>query len=341
MRFAQSDVTVYDRVMPYQPAERLLQLARLLAGTRVGLTLDELAAELGVTRRTAERMRDKVASVFPSLEHWTDEAQLRRWRLPGGTLGPLAAPRAEAVAAVEGVARALADQGERQRAELVKEAAACLRAGMRPEALRRAEPDIAALLEAEGLALRPGPRMVVADGLLSILRDAILGLRVVALTYRGRDGVAAERRVCPYGLLYGGRGWLVAVAEGFSDVRLWRLDRIAAAAATAENFARDPEFDLRAFARRSFGVFQSEPMDVVLRIAPRAAADAVNWQFHPDQRVTRLPDGAAEVLFSAGSMDEMCWHFFTWGKVLEIVAPDALRQRFRDLLAEAAHAASP
>jgi predicted DNA-binding transcriptional regulator YafY len=42
--------------MRYGPAENLFRLARHLAATRTGLTLDEMAAELEVGRRTAERM---------------------------------------------------------------------------------------------------------------------------------------------------------------------------------------------------------------------------------------------------------------------------------------------
>jgi transcriptional regulator GlxA family with amidase domain len=44
--------------MRHEKAGRLLELARLLASTSEGLTLDEMAARLGVGRRTVERMRD-------------------------------------------------------------------------------------------------------------------------------------------------------------------------------------------------------------------------------------------------------------------------------------------
>ena len=50
------------RAMRYAPAERLLRLARHLAATRTGLTLDEIALEVG--RRTAERLRDSLAHVI-------------------------------------------------------------------------------------------------------------------------------------------------------------------------------------------------------------------------------------------------------------------------------------
>ena len=91
--------------MRYEPSQRLLRLALTLAGTRAGLTLDEIAQELEVGRRTAERLRDSLAGLFPQLEGWDDEERVRRWRLPGGALAGVAEPRAEAVAAVEAVAR--------------------------------------------------------------------------------------------------------------------------------------------------------------------------------------------------------------------------------------------
>jgi hypothetical protein len=73
-------------------------------------------------------------------------------------------PRAEAVASVETAAREFELRGEADRALLLREASTTLRAVMRPDALRRAEPDIAALTEAEGIAMRPGPRPLIAPG---------------------------------------------------------------------------------------------------------------------------------------------------------------------------------
>jgi len=67
--------------MRYAPAERLLRLARHLAATRTGLTLDEMAAELEVGRRTAERLRDSLAAMFHQMTWWEDEERVRRWRL--------------------------------------------------------------------------------------------------------------------------------------------------------------------------------------------------------------------------------------------------------------------
>jgi hypothetical protein len=100
------------RPMRYEPSQRLFRLARSLAASRTGLTLDEMAAELEVGRRTTERLRDSLADIFPQLECWDDEEKMRRWRLPGSALIGVVEPRPEALAAIETSARELAMRGE-------------------------------------------------------------------------------------------------------------------------------------------------------------------------------------------------------------------------------------
>ena len=313
--------------MRYGPAENLFRLARHLAATRTGLTLDEMAAELEVGRRTAERMRDALQAMFPELDYQDDDARVRRWRLPGSALVGVVEPPAEAVAAIETAARECEVRGETDRAALLRQAANTLRAVMRPDALRRAETDIAALMEAEGIAMRPGPRPMIASGVLLTLRRAILGMQLAVVRYTGPDAEEpATRILCPYGILYGGRGWLVAHVEGLPEMRLWRLDRIVSADLLDRGFQRREDFSLPDYAAQSFGVFQEEPIDVVLRFVPEAAEDAAQWLFHPSQTVVHEEDGSLTVRFRAGGIQEMCWHLFTWGTAVTIVGPAALRK---------------
>ena len=59
--------------------------------------------------------------------------------------------------------------------------------------------------------------------------------------------------------------------------------------------------------------------------APEAAGEARCWIFHPSQTLEPEPDGALLVRFRAGGVQEMCWHLFTWGTTVTVVAPDDLR----------------
>lgn len=323
--------------MRYAPSERLLRLALRLAGSRTGLSLNDMAADLEVDRRTAERLRDALERLFPQLEHEDDGERVRRWRLPVAALTGMAEPRPEAIATVENVAKECASRGETDRAALLRDAAATLRALMPQSALRRAEPDIAALMEAEGTAMRPGPRVRLVPGVLTVFRRAIMAMEVVSIQYRPSwADEPLQRLVCPYGILYGGRGWLVGHAEGLAEMRLWRLDRVASAELTGKSFPRNEKFDLASYAAQSFGVFQEEPMEVVLRVSTEAAEDALAWLFHPSQTVERQDDGSVIVRFRAGGTEEICRHLFAWGTSIVVMAPNRLLEALRRAAVELA-----
>jgi predicted DNA-binding transcriptional regulator YafY len=323
------------RTMRHEPASRLLRLALLLAGTRTGMTMDEIAQYLDVSRRTAERLRDSLMELFPALECWEDDGRMKRWRMPGSALVGLSEPRPETVAAVELSARECNARGEADRAALLRDAAATLRALMRPGALAKAEPDIEALMQAEGIAMRPGPRPIIASNILANIRRAILGMQLIVIRYSA-DGAdeASTRIVCPYGILYGGRGWLVAHVENLPDVRLWRLDRIASVDLLDRNFDRRENFSISEYAAKSFGVFQEEQQEITLRFSADAANDVLGWMFHPTQTIAVENDGSLLLTFFAGGLQEICWHLFTWGSKVEILQPEKLKRKMEELINE-------
>ncbi|UNC13972.1 WYL domain-containing protein [Acidiphilium multivorum] len=304
----------------YEPAMRLLRLVTLLAGSRTGLTLDEMATELEVGRRTVERLRDRLQDVFPQLEAIDGDDRVRRWRLPRGAL-PVLPVQPTTIATLETVSIELAGRGEAARASDLREAAATLRAMMSPDALRMAEPDIEALMQAEGSAAQPGPKLKLDRDTLLLLREAILGMRKLQLKYRPAEAKRATARLlCPYAILYGRRAYLVAHTDTTTEMRLWRIDRISEIEVQPDLFNRQ-EFDLATYASQSFGVFQEPPQDVVLRFIPEAADEAADWVFHPHQTMERQPDGSLIVRFRCGGMQELDWHLYTWGTAATVLTP--------------------
>ena len=214
-----------------------------------------------------------------------------------------------------------------------------MRALQQEETLERLESDLEILLQAEGLAMRPGPRQPIDPGLLSLLREAILTRRTGRFRYRARStGQDSRQAVEPYGLLYGNRAFLVGRTEWSEEPRLWRVGNMRDGRLLDERFERDPAFDLQRYARRSFGTFQEKPVRVVLRFDAAAAPDASSFLFHPDQAVERHEDGTVTVRFEAGGLDEMCWHLVTWGGTVTVEKPVRLRRRLARMCAAlAAH----
>ncbi len=300
---------------------RLLRLVKLLEGSRAGLSLGDMEQELGVQRRTVERLRDRLQDLFPKLEFIDGDDRVRRWRLPRGSL-PALSIQPTTIATLETVAAELASRGESARADDLRDAAVTLKAMMPSDALRMAEPDIEALMQAEGSAAQPGPKLKLDRETLLQLREAILGMRKLRLKYRSAEAKRAMARVlCPYAILYGRRAYLVAHTEATSEMRLWRVDRISDIEVLSDLFTRQ-DFDLAAYAAQSFGVFQEPPQDVVLRFVPEATDEVRDWVFHPNQTMEPQADGSLIVRFRCGGMQELDWHLYTWGEEVTVLTPE-------------------
>ena len=329
--------------MRYQRVQDIVRLAVRLQGALGGLTLDDIQADFSVSRRTAERLRDAVESVFGPLEILTRDDGKRHWRLRSRALQRLVSVSSEELAELASAAAALERTSFSEQAARLQDLSAKLRAALRPESLERLESDLEALVLAEGLAMRPGPRPQLDRGVLALLREAIVIRRVVEFRYFARTtGRRSRQRVEPYGLLYGNRAFVIARSDWSDEPRLWRLANVSEARLTDEAFDRDPTFDLERYARRSFGTFQEKPVEVTLRFDTGAARDASAFVFHPEQFVEEGADGSLTVRFTAGGIDEMCWHLFTWGESVTVVKPARLRRRLAEMCASlAAHHRPP
>jgi len=315
--------------MRHEKAGRLLELARMLASTAEGLTLDEMAERLGVGRRTVERMRDAVREVFPQLEE-VDDPPTRRFRIPAGLDGLFQAPTAEELAALKAAAEMLAAQGAHVRAGALRSLEQKVLAATRAAARRRLAPDLEALLQAETIAVNAGPRPFEDEAVLSTVREALKSMSRLRFRYEGGSTPGRVREVSPFGLLFGRANYLVAQEDAASGPRNWRLDRVHDVEVLAEPAAIPETFSLQDYADESFGIYHDAVQDVVLAVTPEGAEDALRWRFHANQQVEPQPDGSVVVRFRASGMRELAWHLFTWGDKVRVVAPEILRRTLLD-----------
>ncbi|MBS0296988.1 MAG: WYL domain-containing protein [Proteobacteria bacterium] len=317
--------------MRHEKAGALIELARALAASAEGLTLDEMADVAGCGRRTAERMRDALWEVFPQMEAIADGPS-KRFRIPGGLDSFVQAPTAEELLELDKAVTGLKGQGATARAQALEQLGRKIRSAMRSRELRRLAPDVDALIRAETLALQAGPRPVEDDRQIATLRHALMAMKRVRFKYRGGSRPGSVREVAPYGLMFGRANYLVAAEPPSAEPRNWRLDRIEDIEVLDEAAAPPDGFSLTEYANRSFGIYQDDIEDVVLRILPHGAEDALVWRFHPNQKVEPQPDGSVLVTFRASGMRELAWHLFTWQDKVEIVQPQILRERMMEEL---------
>ena len=316
----------------------ILNLAIRLQGALGGMTMDDIIQALSedrkkpVSRKTAERCRDTVEWVFGPLEPVPSNDRKNHWRLRSGALSRLVTINAEDLVTLSKATEALEQHGLGGLARGLDDVETKLRAAQSSGNLKRLDSDMETLAQAEGLAMRPGPRQPIGPKLLSLLREAILTARRIEFSYHGRhSGKRSRQRIEPYGLLYGTRPFLVGKNSWNEEPRLWRIGNMSEVRLTDEKFEQDPNFDLQAFARRSFGTFQEKPVQVELRFRQDAAPDAATFQFHPDQSIEQHEDGTLTVRFKAGGISEMCWHLVTWGDSVKVVKPARLRRQLAQM----------
>ena len=313
--------------MRHEKAAALLRLARALAGSAEGLTLDEMGRAVGADRRTTERMRDALWELFPEMEALPDPPT-KRFRIPAGLDGFLNAPTADELAALGAAAGELEAQGAGVRAAALRTLERKILAALRAPARRRIAPDLEALLQAEAIAVQAGPRPSESEAVLGAVREAIKAGRALRFAYAGGSTPGRPREVTPYGLLFGRANYLVAAegaGEDRAEPRNWRLDRLGEVEVLDRPALRPDGFSLQAYADRSFGIYQDAQEDVGLRFSPAAAEGALRWRFHVGQTVEREPDGAVTVRFRASGLRELAWHLFSWGAEVRVLAPERLR----------------
>ena len=312
--------------MRHEKTAALLKIARRIAGSAEGLTLDEMAAEVGVDRRTAERMRDAIREVFPQLESLAD-GRGKRFRIRGGLDGFIQVPSVDELAELRNAIGALERVGATDRVELLRSLLDKILAALRANVRVRMEPDLDALARAESLVMQVGPRPFAEGALLARLREALKAMRLCAFRYAGGSGEQGRRRtVIPYGILFGRDYYLVGPQIGRFEPVLWRFDRIRDLELGEIGEGAPEGFDLEAFAARSFGTFQGDAPDAVtLRFSPTVAAEARRFLFHPGQVMVQEADGALRVEFTAGGLNEIAQHLFSWGTEVDILAPPRLK----------------
>src|SRR5260370_23031095 len=133
--------------MRYDKTKKILDLARALAASAEGLTLDEMCQVTGEERRTVERMRDTIRDVFPQMEEIV-EHPTKRFHIPRGLDGFYQDPTTEELADLGNVVTEMLEKGATARAESLGALDKKIRAAMR-HGRRKTATDVEAMRQAE------------------------------------------------------------------------------------------------------------------------------------------------------------------------------------------------
>lgn len=312
--------------MAYEKTYDLLDLAIWMQSTREGVSLNEIAEKFGVSRRTAERMRDMIVNKFPQTEEIISENNVKRWYIPQGTLKDFIQFSAEELSVLEIAGNLFIDKQLQDKKSVFDGIINKIKASIKADVYRRIEPDSEALLEAEGFICRPGTKLKINREVVSTIRQAILECHQIRITYFNKlSGKKSINILDPYGFLYGERNhYLVAHhSDGYfgDSVHNFILSNIKEVEILDIPFIPAAGFNLKNYAEQSFGAFHEEAFDVEWLFDKDVADEAEQYIFHPTQTMIKNNDGSLTVKFKAGGRLEMDWHLYTWGNHVKVIKP--------------------
>ena len=169
----------------------------------------------------------------------------------------------------------------------------------------------------------------------STLRQAIkaaLEKRVLKFQYKKPGSSGAEQRIAnPYHVTnYLGKWYLIAWDHAREAMRTFLLARASQLELQPENFDLPADFSADDYLWSSFGIWsKSGDYEVAIRIR-HSLVDYVSENiWHPTQTIETQSDGCLTLRFKLGSLEEIAQWILSWGKQVEALEPQELRNLVR------------
>ena len=337
-----------DNDLRYERILNIIDLIMMMQSKTYGVSLKDIEDTYNVSRRTAQRMKDIVISLFPQVVELQTGSKIKRWGFKGKPVN-LYNFSADDIADLEGVKELCKINNLADKIPVLNKVIEDIK-GANNSNLTSLENDVEILLESEGYAVRQGASFKVDNQVLSKIREAIKSMKKLEFSYQAKEyydlgekkleefriqkGLKPKKTVIlePYGILYGERHYLVGKDVGDNKIKQYLLHRISDLKILDDYFNPDTSFNLREWANSSFGIFHDEKMRVKLKFKKEIADDVLKYNFHPTQKVEQLKNGTVIVSFTSSGAKSILWNIFRWGTNVEILAPKGLRERYVEML---------
>ena len=307
----------------YSRVSDVLDLIVMMQSRVLGITLSDIAKELHVTRRTAERIRDALLLGLPQIDEIETVGKEKHWGFVSGyMMNEIINFTPDEIAVLESVKNGLSSEDKK---EIVNKILTKLKAYSRKQ-ITKIEDAVELILKSEGFAVSQKPSYKIDIKLMDTIRQGIKENVMIRCNYIGN-----KKFLAPYGIIYGSNAYLIAVEDGKPNPYVYSLHKISDVQLSNKIFDKG-DFDIKEYANHSFGVYQNEVMKVELLFSPDVAEDVLNYSFHPTQKVKQNDDGSVTVKFKASGELEILWHIFKWGDKVKIVAPTKLKKMYIEYL---------
>jgi predicted DNA-binding transcriptional regulator YafY len=171
---------------------------------------------------------------------------------------------------------------------------------------------------------------------LKIVREALLYQYTLSLEYKtGGDGRQSEYVVDPYTLVsYKGGLYLLGFAHNRKAMRTFAVERIRGVVMTRDRFEMPEDFRPEKHFGSAFGIVEEKAMPVAVKFSSLVAHAVQDRVWHPSQKVEKKSDGSIILKFEAGGVKEIISWVLSYGNNAEILEPAGLRNEAAKIMKE-------
>ena len=239
----------------YSRISDILDLAIFMSSKIQGVTISEIAERYNVSRRTAERMRDSLTCIFPSVDEIETDDNQKHWGFINYSISNLISFKPKEIANIEQLQRRTTNKEMKE--ELGKTIEK-LKSLNKKHSLPL-ENNIELYMQTEGYAVRQMPQYKISLESLEVIREAVQHSKMVTGIYHNK-----ERLIEPLGMIYGEKIYLVAREKAKGDgIYNYLLHKFENLKLTDKTFDKG-NFDLQEYTNLSFGVYHGEILEVEL-----------------------------------------------------------------------------
>jgi proteasome accessory factor B len=322
---------------PGKPAKKYSQAARLhdvirLLEARYGATVDELAEECGVTRRTIYRDLDAIREAgYPLISEPEDDGRtLYRFITGFKKLPPITFSLEELMTLYLCRGQLGFLQGTPFQDDL-DNIFARIHSSLPPRSVAHLE----RIAETASPKFQGERKYAAKKELLKDLRRALLYQYGVELKYTPARRATESYRFDPYTLLfYEGALYLGGYAHNRGALRLFLVDRIEQATVLEERFDIPEGFSAADLTGSAFGLIDEVQQTVKVRFGPEIGHFIRERVWHPSQELVEEVDGAVTLTFEASGEKEILAWLYSYLPHVQVLQPEALRVKFYAALEE-------
>jgi proteasome accessory factor B len=301
---------------------------------RHGVTIEELAQEAGVTRRTVHRDLAAIQEAgYPLVSEWEGGVKVYRFLTRFRDVPPITFTLPELLT----LSFLRSQTGFLAGTPLARDMDSIFR-----KVNSVLPPRYAAHLERAAhvtLPLFQGRRDYshLSRELEEVLEALLYQYRLL-IRYRPQGaGEPQEYLLDPYTLVfYKGGLYLLAYAHNRHALRTFALERLAGVTLLRERFEIREELSPEEHLRDAFGIVEEVAREVVVRFAPELAPAIEGRVWHPTQTLRREADGSIILTFRAGGRREIVSWLLSYGPGAEVLAPADLRTEVGEAVAKMA-----